>query len=145
MFYSCENAFMPAAQVQHYLIRARDFLEAMKLLRDELGVYGYSSALVAIHGSISYADALRIGLGGQALSSDDHRTATKGLRQALATHKYERSDGVAKLARLLGEKSAIAYGSDSVAETKFKSIIQQAERFAVWAETTGKELKIEGW
>lgn len=136
---------MQAARVQHYLIRARDFLEAMKLLKDEFAIYGYSSALVAIHGSISYADALRIGMGGQELSSDDHRSATKELQQMLTARSYEKLDGVARLTRLVGEKSAIAYGSDLVAETKFKSIVQQAERFAVWAETTGKELRIEGW
>ncbi|MGB7136404.1 MAG: hypothetical protein WBD46_14020 [Acidobacteriaceae bacterium] len=59
---------MQATQVQHYLNRARDFLEAMKLLREDLSGFGYSSALVAIHGSISYADALRIGLGGTDLA-----------------------------------------------------------------------------
>lgn len=136
---------MQATQVQHYLNRARDFLEAMKLLREDLSGFGYSSALVAIHGSISYADALRIGLGGTDLASDDHRSATQELHELLTARKYEKSEGVARLGRLLSNKSAVAYGSDPVNETRFKSIVEQAERFAAWAEKTGRELRIEGW
>jgi hypothetical protein len=136
---------MQAIQVEHYLNRARDFLGAMKLLRDGLSEYGYSSALVAIHGCISYADALRAGLGATSLSSDDHRSAAQELQDLLTARRYERSDGVARLARLLSNKSAVAYGAQPVPETKFKSIIDQAERFAAWAEKTGRELRIDGW
>jgi hypothetical protein len=136
---------MQAVQVRHYLNRARDFLEAMNLLRDDLATYGYASALVAIHGSISYADALRAGLGATNLSSDDHQSATRELQQRLTARNYKKMDGVARLSRLLSSKSAVAYGSEMVTETKFKTIIQQAERFAAWAEQTGWELRIEGW
>jgi hypothetical protein len=136
---------MQAVRVRHYLNRARDFLEAMNLLRDDVAAYGYSSALVAIHGSIAYADALRFGLGGTELSSDDHRSATRELQQRLTARKYEKLAGVTRLARLLSDKSEVAYGSNPVAVTTFKSIIQQAERFAAWAEQTGRELRIEGW
>jgi hypothetical protein len=136
---------MQDVRIQHYLNRARDFLSAVSLLRDDLAAYGYSSALVAIHGSISYADALRVGLGGTDLSSDDHQNATRELQQMLTARKYSKSDGVARLTRLLGNKSAVAYGTEPVMEAKFKSIVEQAERFAVWAEKTGRELRIEGW
>ncbi len=136
---------MAAVQVQHYLNRARDLLKGMDFLKEDLVELGYSSALLAIHGAISYSDALRIGLGGTDLSSDDHQSATRELQQMLTARKYEKPEGVTRLARLLGDKGAVAYGSVPVEQTKFKSIVQQAERFAVWAEKTGKELKIEGW
>ncbi len=135
---------MQAVQVQHYLRRARDFLKGMDLLKDDL-TFGYSSALLAVHGAISYCDALRTGLGSVNVSSEDHQSVTAELRQLLTARKYEKQDGVERLGKLLGSKSVIAYGAASVGDDKFKSVIQQAERFAVWAERTGKELGVEGW
>jgi hypothetical protein len=135
---------MQAVQVQHYLNRARDFLKGMDLLKDDLA-FGYSAALLAVHGAISYADALRAGLESNNVSSDDHQRATADLKRLLTARKYERQDGVERLGRLLSSKSMIAYGAESVGEDRFKLIIQQAERFAVWAERTGKDLGIEGW
>jgi hypothetical protein len=136
---------MQAVHVRHYLNRARDFLKGMDLLKDDPAEFKSSSALLAIHGAISYSDALRIGLGNSNISSEDHQSATQELKQLLTIRKYQKLDGVDKLAKLLGNKSVIAYGSVSVADERFKSIVQQAERFAVWAERTGKELGIEGW
>ena len=59
---------MGAVQVQHYLGRARDFLKGMELLKDDLAEFKHSSALLGIHGAISYCDALRVGLGSENLS-----------------------------------------------------------------------------
>src|SRR5271165_4817146 len=135
---------MQAVQVQHYLRRARDFLKGMDLLKDDLA-FGYSSALLAVHGAISYSDALRTGLGSGHVSSEDHQSVTAELRQLLTARRCERQDGVERLGKLLGSKNVIAYGAAFDGEDKFKFVIQQAERFAVWAERTGKELGIEGW
>jgi hypothetical protein len=140
-----EIAFMIAIEVQHYLSRARDFLEGMNLLKEDLQAFRFSSALLGIHCAISYCDALRIGLGSARLSSDDHGTAATDLKSLLVSRKFERLQGPERLAKLLSKKSRIAYSPDAASENEIKLIHQHAERFAAWAESTGKSLKIEGW
>ncbi|MBB6144613.1 hypothetical protein HNQ77_002569 [Silvibacterium bohemicum] len=136
---------MSDVQVQLYLKRAKDFLEGMKLLRDDCIAYGYSSALLAVHGAVSYCDALRTGLGDDNVSADDHREAVSRLEQLLRDKRYPKLDGLKRLSDLIGDKNAIAYGSKRVAQEKFKALTDRAERFAAWAEITGADLKIEGW
>jgi len=136
---------MEAAQVRLYLQRARDFLQGMRLLSEDTAEFGYSSALLAVHGAIAYSDAIRFGLDGGSLTSDDHSAAAETLKRVLTSRGYEKVDGVERLKRLLGSKTAVAYGQDVVQITKLQSLILQAERFAAWAETVGKDLRIEGW
>ena len=136
---------MAAVQVQHFLGRARDFLKGMDLLQNDLGVYRFSSALLGIHGAISYCDALRMGLGSEKVSSDDHQSAAGDLKSLLASKKFEKQQGVDRLGKLLSKKSRIAYAPEAVREVEVEDIVKQAERFAFWAETTGRALKIEGW
>jgi hypothetical protein len=52
---------------------------------------------------------------------------------------------VGHLERLLSNKSKIAYSREASDRNDVEQIVQHAERFAAWAETTGKALKIEGW
>jgi|HubBroStandDraft_1064217.scaffolds.fasta_scaffold144450_3 hypothetical protein len=136
---------MIAVEVQHFLGRARDFLKGMDLLQNDLAEYSYSSALLGIHGAISYCDALRIGLGSKDLSSDDHQSAAQELRLLLATRKFGNSQGVGRLEKLLFKKSRIAYAPDAARENEIKQIVLDAKRFEAWAEAAGKELRIEGW
>jgi len=136
---------MSAVQVQHYLGRARDFLKGMDFLKEDLAGYRYSAALLAIHGAISYCDALRIGLGSQNLSSENHQAASGELKILLSARNIKNSGGVDRLSRLLEMKSKIAYSSYLSSESDIKQIVLRAERFAAWAEATGKELKIQGW
>jgi hypothetical protein len=152
--FTCENACMGAVEVQHYLNRARDFLAGMNfLLREEMFIvkddyvqFKYSPALLGIHGAISYCDALRIGLGSDSLSSDDHRIAAKELKTLLSARKCPDQRGTEKLENLLGKtRSKVTYLPEPVDADDVKRIVQQAERFASWAESTGKKLRIEGW
>jgi len=136
---------MPAIEVQHFLGRARDFLDGMKLLSDDLTEYRYSSALLAIHSAISYCDALRSGLGGVKLSLDNHLSAVGELRTLLADRKYDKPQGADRLERLLSKNSKIAYAADEATKNEIDDIVLQAERFALWAEEVGEKLKIEGW
>jgi hypothetical protein len=136
---------MSPIEVRQFLGRARDFLEGMKLLSDDLVQYRYSSALLGIHGALSYADALRVGLGSTTLSSDNHQNAVGDLKSMLASRKFENLRGIDRLGKLLAFKSKIAYTSETTTEKDIKDILVQAERFAAWAEDTGKKLKIEGW
>jgi len=145
VLFLCENGCMVAVEVQHFLGRARDFLKGMDLLQNDLTGYGFSSALLGIHGAISYSDALRIGLGSERVSSDDHRSAVGDLKSLLASRRFEKLQGADRLGKLLSKKSRIAYAAEATREDEINDIVVQAERFAVWAEATGKSLKIEGW
>lgn len=136
---------MGAVQVQHYLGRARDFFSGMRLLRDDMSEYKSSSALLGIHSAISYSDALRTGMGCADVSSDDHRTAVSDLRSRLASRRFERTQGASQLEKLLSLKSWVAYSADATQESKAEEIVKRAERFASWAEDTGRRLQIEGW
>jgi hypothetical protein len=136
---------MGAVQVQHYLGRARDFFNGMRLLQDDLSDYMSSTALLGIHCAISYSDALRTGLGCAGVSAEDHQSAARDLKATLSSRKFENAQGVDRLGKLLTKKSRIAYGSDEVREIEVEEIVKQTERFAFWAEETGRKLKIEGW
>jgi hypothetical protein len=136
---------MANANVLSFLNRARDFLRGMELLKDDLTEYGNASALLGIHAAISYGDALRIGMGHKNLSSDDHLSAATDLRSMLADRKFERSQGADRLGKLISQKSKIAYAADTQTESTIKQVIDQAQRFANWAEEAGKKLNIEGW
>ena len=144
---------MGAVQVQHYLNRARDFLKGMEslfeeevyVLEEDLVQFTHSPALLGIHGAISYCDALRIGLGSESLSSDDHGRAASELLTLLSGRKYEDRQGIQRLERLLAKKSIVAYFPKRVAVKDVHEIVQQARRFAIWAESAGRQLKIEGW
>lgn len=135
---------MAAIEVQHYLGRARDLLKGMALLKDDLREFRYSSALLGIHSAIAYCDALRIGLGSESLSSDDHARAVDDLKVRLDSKMFERRQGADRLGKLLSLKNRVAYGS-SASGLDFSYVVQQTERFAAWAEEAGKSLRIEGW
>jgi hypothetical protein len=149
----CENAFMIGLQVQPYLDRARDFLKGMEclereelyILNDEFVKFSYSLALIGIHCAISYSDALRSGLGREKLSSDDHNKAASDLETLLKSRNLENRKGIGHLKKLLGEKSNIEYEPVTVRENEIEDVVKHTERFAKWAEGTGKKLKIEGW
>jgi len=136
---------MIGVQVQHYRDRARDFLGGMDLLQDDLDAYGYSSALLGIHGAISYGDALRVGMGSKSLSSDDHGRATSELTSLLTSRGFDQQQGFKHLRALLSRKSRISYAAETVRKDEVEDIVKHAKRFADWAESAGKALKIEGW
>jgi hypothetical protein len=136
---------MVGVQVQHFLDRARDFFNGMRLLRDDLAEFKSSSALLGIHCAISYSDALRTGMGCADVSSDDHQNAVNDLKLRLASRKFEKMQGAIRLERLLSKKNRIAYASGVPRENEIEDIVKQAERFAFWAEETGRRLQIEGW
>jgi len=79
------------------------------------------------------------------VSSSDHRNAARDLKSRLISRRVEKLQGVARLERLLSKKDRIAYASEAPKENEIEDIVKQAERFAFWAEETGKRLQIEGW
>ena len=132
-------------QVQHFLDRARDFLKGMDLLKDDLAEFTFSPALLGIHGAISYCDALRTGMGRERVSSDDHSRAANDLKSLLVSQNFENRKGIGHLEKLLSKKNRVEYDPVTVRENEIEDIVKHAERFAAWADATGRKLKIEGW
>jgi hypothetical protein len=135
---------MQALRVQHYLRRAADFLEGMRLTGlDES--FPNSSGLLAVHAALSYADALRAGLGSEVLGADDHRKAVGELEQLLKSANFDDMRGLAQLKELLASKSLVAYGDTRLSERDLKMLATRAERFAGWAIIVGRRLELQGW
>jgi hypothetical protein len=140
--------FMAAIDVQHYLNRARDFrkgMELMELMKEDPTEFMYSSALLGIHGAISYCDALRVGMGIKKLSSEDHSRAASELKLLLDSRRFEQMQGVRHFKLLLSCKSKISYAAETMTKSEIEDVVKRATRFADWAEDAGKALKIEGW
>ena len=136
---------MSSVHVQHYLSRARDFLEGMRLLQEDLDEYKFSSAWLGIHCAISYSDALRTGLGCENRSADDHLHAARDLKKRLANRKIEHLEGIRKLEELIRFRSLIAYDTETVSSEKVERIVKLADRFASWAESLARRFHAEGW
>jgi hypothetical protein len=136
---------MITVEVKHYLGRARDFLNGLRFLQDDLDAFGHSSALLGIHGAISYCDALRIGMGSKKLSSEDHGRAASELKSLLDSRRLDQQQGVKHFKLLLSCKTRISYAAERVTKNEIEDIAKRAIRFADWAEETGEALKIEGW
>jgi hypothetical protein len=135
---------MQSVRVQHYIQRATDFLEGMKLTRMEKS-YWNSSALLAIHSAVSYSDALRVGLGDESLSNEDHRKAADALLKILPSTDASHSTGLTHFRFLLARKHLVTYGNRRLEHTDYEALFTHAERFAGWADSIGLQLKIEGW
>jgi hypothetical protein len=135
---------MQAVQVQHYIERAADFLQGMQLTRTDES-YWNSSALLAIHSAVSYSDALRVGLGDQKLSADDHKQAADSLHRLLAEKKLDDQAGFKHLQFLLSKKTLVTYSARRLEHTDYETLFTKAERFAQWADRIGNQLRIEGW
>lgn len=138
------NVLMSAVTVQHYIRRATDFLEGMKLTRaDE--PYWNSSALLAIHSAVSYSDALRAGLGDKKLSADSHEKAADSLQKVLSAKISSDQAGLKHFRYLLSKKHLVTYGDQRLEHTDYEALFTKAERFAQWADRLGNQLNIEGW
>ena len=135
---------MGVVEVKRYLDRAEDFLSGMKLLRLD-PIYRNSSALLAIHSAISYTDALRTGLGDENVASEDHQTASNSLRLLLKDKAFGGDKGLRHLESLLSRKSLVAYSSRRMDANDLEEIFLQAERYATWANSMGRTLRVEGW
>ena len=117
----------------------------MELMKEDPTEYRYSSALLGIHGAISYCDALRAGMGSKKLSSEDHTRAASELKSLLDSRRFEQRQGVRHFKLLLSCKTRISYAAESVTTSEIEDVVKRAIRFADWAEETGEALNIEGW
>jgi len=135
---------MNALRVEHYIGRAADFYSGMDLLRDSED-HSYASALLAIHSAISYADALRSGLGDDTLYTEDHRRALAALKRLLSGERLKDRTGFGHFEYLLSMKSLVSYSGKRLDKKRCQEIANHAERFANWVSKIARELTVEGW
>jgi hypothetical protein len=135
---------MRAEKVEHYIQRATDFLEGAELMRTD-PAFRHSAALLAIHSAISYSDALRMALGDNRLSADDHAKATTSLEKLLSERKMLDGAGFRHLNYLISQKSRVAYGDDRLVEAVLDKIVTSAQRFTIWVNGIGIKSNLEGW
>ena len=135
---------MPSEKVRHYIRRAADFLAGMQLMRNEQP-YRNSTALLAVHSAVSYADALRVGLGDESLAADDHRKTSNALQQLIPAKLLADRSGLGHLDYLIANKSSVAYQDERLTALRSEKMAIKAERFAAWADRAGRQLGIGGW
>jgi hypothetical protein len=135
---------MDALRVEHYIGRAAGFYSGMDFLRDSED-HGYASALLAIHSAISYADALRCGLGDDKLYAEDHRSSLASLKRLIGQKEPSDKSGFARFEYLLSMKSFVSYGEKRLDRRRSKEIVNHAERFANWVSRIARRLGVAGW
>jgi hypothetical protein len=121
------------ALAQGRLANARAFLESARNLiaLAEKGASGNPTAVQAINAGIAYADALTI-RGAEVQNSGDHAAVVRLLKQVLGEQAAE--DQLRRLAALIGRKDAVEYGHRSTTLAEATKMVEQAQRFAEWAE-----------
>jgi uncharacterized protein (UPF0332 family) len=113
--------------------KARAFLKAAKDLLALLEPDGVADPILsdALLSVIAYADALTIRFAG-IRNSQEHTGVTRALRHALG----ERADAaqLQRVERMIGLKNEIQYDHRTADVKEARRFIEQAERFAQWAE-----------
>jgi hypothetical protein len=128
----------------HYLDRADQFLNAMKLLADDLQAYKTSVGLLAVHSAISLNDAILAGVTGTRSKREDHSSAAKELHRICNELRIENTRGIQHFSWLLGKKADIAYGDQRLTHTLMQLSVDKAEKFSNWAYTYFREvLRVE--
>lgn len=121
------------AQAQRYANTGRVFLESAKALSDvaeDDAPYGNAVALLAIHATISFTDALSIAYG-EKKSAGEHTTAVDTLRSILGSRLPEAR--VKELRKVLLQKDTVSYQGSYYSLTEGKQLLKAAESYFVWA------------
>lgn len=118
---------MATAEQRHH---ARSFLkkaeEYLASAEANLAAKRYTPAAGdAIHAGISAKDAILTALTGATSKGQDHATAARELRQALAM-RPEAAGSQKSLRELIASKSDVEYGTDLITATKAKPLVRRA-------------------
>ena len=129
-------------RVLHHRDRAESFISAMKFLADDLATYKHAVVLLAVHASISFADAVLIACLGQRSRDQDHTAAIRDLRALCRTRRIDEK-GIAHFSWLLQRKTDFSYGDHPrYGHTDVQSAMLNAERFQTWVYRTFGEVKV---
>lgn len=128
-------------RMPHHRDRADAFFRTMQLIADD-EQFRDAVPLLAVHTSISLADAVLIGCTGQRANDVNHRETLKAL-QKLCTSKRCDPDGVTHLTWLISRKTEFAYGDRRLDRADINSARLHAERFVSWAYSNFPEIARE--
>ena len=107
----------------------------------ELGTYKHAVVLLAVHASISFADAVLIACLGQRSRDQDHTAAIRDLRALCRTRRIDEK-GIAHFSWLLQRKTDFSYGDHPLSgHTEVQLAIVNAERFQTWVYRTFGEVR----
>jgi hypothetical protein len=111
---------------------AGEFLHASNVARSE-GLWS-AAALLLVHASIAYADAVTIRLSGLKSTSDHHVDAATLLAE-VAARTAHRDRALRHFRKILEKKNQAAYSGQSFREKDATALAVQVERFAAWCRT----------
>jgi hypothetical protein len=100
-------------------------------------IYKYSPAigLLAVHGSISMADALLIACEGDRSAGEDHAEAARKLRSCCSARGIE-ARGIKHFEWLLGKKNLFSYEARPVTDAQLSDAKLKMDQFFAWALLT---------
>lgn len=123
-------------EAPRYADTGRVFLESAQALSDvahDGAPYGNAIALLAIHATISYTDALSIAFG-ERKSADVHTKAADLLRAVLGTRLP--NDQAKSLRRILQEKDSVSYQGTWYTLEDGRKLLADARQYCAWARET---------
>jgi HEPN domain-containing protein len=113
----------PRNHAKRFLKKAEEYLASSEA---NLAAKRYTPAAGdAIHAGINAKDAILTALTGSTRKGEDHATAAKDLRQALAK-RSEAAAGERALRELVAAKGEVEYGTDLVTATKAEPLVRRA-------------------
>jgi hypothetical protein len=121
------------SRAARYADTGRVFLESARALADvadEDAPYGNAIALLSIHATISYTDALTIAYG-ERKSADQHGKAVDTLRAVLGSRLD--NDQVRTLRLILREKDMVSYQGTYYSLDQGRRLLDNAEEYCSWA------------
>lgn len=121
------------AQAPKYADTGRVFLASAKALSDvadDDAPYGNAIALMAIHATISYTDALSIAYG-EKKSADEHTKAVETLRSIIGGRFPETR--AKQLRKVLLQKDTVSYQGAYYSLSEGRSLLLVAEAYCKWA------------
>jgi hypothetical protein len=121
-------------------IRADAFFDDMTFLAGDIETYKHTVALLAVHASISLADAVLVKYTGRRSTDQDHRVVLSMLTKLCGVHRLP-SDGVRHLSWLLGKKTDFAYSDRLVIRSEAESARTKAQQFVTWVNRNFLEVK----
>ncbi len=117
--------------VDVYRQRGGQLADAMRLCRGD-SAYAGATALLAVHSSISYNDAVYLLLTGKRHRHENHKAAVSATKRVCSQLGLA-VDGIPHLQKLMGHKTAVAYGDKTINDDLAERLCVSAERFEFWA------------
>lgn len=91
------------------------------------------AGILIVHAAIAFTDALTIKAGGVKSTGESHSLVVELVAQLLQLSKGDRRS-LNRLARILGEKSVVAYGGKSYSESQIAGMWRNLSKYREWVK-----------